>query len=552
MSDTALQSMQRMLSGREAFRVAYTINPATGVESLSRMWWCKYDQYQEAAKHLDLYTDAGNSAETEYVSTPFAGRADSFPGTWVHSGCSQSNEADKLIQSLTRVYSIATNAELFARPAIPTFDNNILNLFGHKESEGDTVALVIYALTKESRAFCMAIADADLVTGLASGFSYAGRRFDVDPETNTGRLTVAFEKVANNAFVVGSPDLTWYSHKTTKQEQKHQMWMLVNKADTLTGLYTPDAGYSVTSVSISPSEKGSLSIQRTQLLKAFGASGSPYEETQTKTLDPHGFRSGTMNITLVKNHHLSDTDTPYGTPATATGYTLVDVDKTEEGNGLWTKVYRYEKPEWTAWVNTTTASNITYSGLGTNSESFTRIWVGIKIADKDTAVSNCRTGTGTACAASSGFRIDSAHAQDNGDGSITVQQTQRKSPGNNTGGNRLDYDGAILKSRKEVVVRTSGGIDKREAAIQSAYGKLFVRSSDSEAANKTAAEAAWTWAIIEESPHGWALVAGGIFDDATGVEIGGSEGTVNYAGNGVWEATRICYEAMPLTAVPAP
>jgi len=432
MSTATLKDLNAVLNAREASRVSYTISPATGIETLARSFRVNHDRYQESAVHLKQYTDAKNCnpttpVETEYVTDPDVGRASSFTGKWVHSGCSQVQESDLLVQYLTRVYDITTNAELWAREALPTYDNEILNLFGLQEAEGDAVAFVIYALTKESRAFCMAISDSDLQSNLAgAGWTYANRRFEVDPETNSARFIVACRKVANNSFSVGSPDLEWYQYKTTKQERKHQLWILVDNDDALTGLYTGDSGYNVTDVTISEAEGGSLRIHRTQLLEAYGAVDDAYDEERTEVLNPHGIQSGTKYHVTVKNHHLKSLATAYGTiHSSHTGYTLVDTAEEEEGNGLYTKIYKYEKVSWQAWGHDSYAADETAYGNATSDrEQITKVWKGIQLSDLATAVSDCRTGTNVT--PESGHIVTEVRVTESQEGSFQISQTQVK------------------------------------------------------------------------------------------------------------------------------
>jgi len=550
MTEKELKDLKIILDPRKATRVSFTTSPAAYVEKITRAFWVNHDRYQESKAFLKSYTDASNCkttapVETEYIVKPGIGRASVFPGKWVHSECAWIQQSGNLLQTLTRVYDITKNQDLWDRPAIPTYDNEILNALGLSTTETDGVAFVISALTKESRAYCLdSITDQQLVdqlTGEESGYVYQGRRFEVNAADNTAVFTVAFTKASSNAFLVTAPDIFWYINKTTKQEQFHQLWSKVNKDDPLTDLYTPTAGYNVTGVSIAEGEAGTLRIHRTQLIEGIGAQDAEYENRSTQTVNPHSFVSGTMNVIAVQNHHLKSVNSAYGTlNAADAGYTLVDVDKVEEGNGLWTKIYSYEKPVWTAWDKDATATNIQYHNLGKNSESFTQIWTGIRIANKNTAVSNCRLGTGTGTAAQSGFRINDAYAQDNNNGSITVTQKQILNPsaGFDPGGSRLDYDGIILKHRNYVSARISGGVDAKKLIIRSGYGQLFeLADYDSE---QQAAEVAWDWAEGTLSPHGATLVP--VYDPSSGLLIGGKDGRVNYVGNGVWEAVRVCYE----------
>jgi len=554
MSVATLKDLNALLNARNAERVGYNIAPATGIETIMRGWWITHEQYQESATHLNSFTDASNCkpsapVETEYITNPSIGRAATFTGLYVHSGCTQSEEAKRLIQSLTRVYSITTNDELFARPAIPTFDNEILNLFGLKESESDTVAIVIYALTKESRAYCMdSISDADLATGLAgAGWTYAGRRFDVDPETNTGRFTMACRKVVNNAFDVNSPDLEWYANKTTKQEQKFRLWIRINNDDALTGLYTPDSGYNVTTVSISPAGEGMLSVQRTQLLEGYGAAegedpvvDNGYDTEREQRINPHSLVSGTKYTVVVKNHHLKEKSTAYGTlQASQTGYTLVDTNENEEGGGLWTKEYIYEKTAWTAWATDLVVTNTGYYNVGDDNEVRRRRWIGVQKADKDAAVTACIAGAPGTAIPDSGYEVADVYAQDNGNGSVTIIQTIEK-----TGGvhyifhDRYDQDGVYLVRRSMDVVRVSGGVEMMQLAAVSQYGKLYSGTAG------TADENAWTWAKTAGVPTGYTRTPlAEVFDPSTGTTITGATlGTVRYVGNDKWEAIRVVYE----------
>jgi len=550
-AENALNDLKIILDPRKAKRVSFTTSAAAYVEKITRAYWVNPDRYQESESFLKSYTDASNCdpinpVETEYIVTPIIGRAAVFQGKWVHSECAWLPELGKLLQTLTRVYDIASKQNLWDRPAIPTYDNEILNALGLSTTETDGVAFVISALTKESRAYCLdSITDqelADQLTGAGSGYIYQGRRFEVNAADNTAVFTVAFQKAASNAFVAASPDIFWYINKTTKQEQFHQLWSKVNNTDPLTDLYTPTAGYNVTNVSVAEGEAGTLRIHRTQLIEGIGAKDAEYENRSTQTVNPHSFVSGTMNVITVKNHHLKSVASAYGTlNAADTGYTLVDIDKVEEGgNGLWTKIWLYEKPVWTAWDNAATATNVSYHNLDKNSESFTRIWTGIQISDKDAAVTACRLGTGAGTAAQSGFRINDAYAQDNNNGSITVTQQQILNPssGFDPGGSRLDYDGIILKHRNYVSARISGGVDAKDLVIKSSYGQLFELADY--ASEQETAEEAWEWAEGTLSPHGATLVP--VYDPSSGLLIGGADGYVNYVGNGVWEAVRVCYE----------
>jgi len=551
MSTATTKDLKAILNPREAFRFGYSINPATGSESLSRGYWVNEDRYQESAKFLDKYTDASTTdndspVETEYITTPSVGRAATFLGKWVHSGCSQSEEANKLIQILTRVYDITTNALLFERQAIPTYDNNILNLFGLAESEGDAVAFVIYELTKESRAFCMAIADSDLITGLAgAGFTYAGRRFEVDPETNSARLTVACQKVAHNAFDYELADLEWYHYKTTKQEQKHQAWMLIDNDDPLTGLYTAGSGYNVTTVEISESEKGSLKVHRTQLLEGYGATDDEYAEAREEILNPFGEASGTKNHVTVLNHHLKSKTTAYGTiDSTRTGYTLVDTSESEEGNGLWTILYKYEKVTWLTWGHDSYAADETdYGNAESDRETITKQWKGIRLSDIDTAVSDCRTGTNAT--PESDHIITDVNVSETAQGSFQITQVQTKQINGEQNTRAELTQPHALKSGilAQVTIRYE---NFHEASLPAPSN--YVPGTDSGVISniKTGPDGQGLWSrIIVTETMTWAAWS----DAAADIIARGNEGTVSETINSSWIGIRKADQATAIAAL---
>jgi hypothetical protein len=130
---------------------------------------------------------------------------------------------------------------------------------------------------------------------------------------------------------------------------------------------------------------------------------------------------------------------------------------------------------------------------------------------------------------------------DHNDGAYTVVQSLAIGAPN-AYVNRKDRTDEYLIRREKVVIRISGGSESFEACIKSDYGKIY--DEDDYASEQATSDAAWEWAKEAKSPHEHELVASGVFDDGTGIDMGTVQGTVIYQGGGRWLAVRTCYEAL--------
>lgn len=357
------------------------------------------------------------------------------------------DRAVEIRQTLIRVESPGDTSDLAGLEPIITQENELLQLFGLPEAdsdsttgEEDTITYVFKNINPANRATMMAFTDANLESSLpGAAWRYVDRVFK-EEEDNTATFAVIFKKMTWAAFDETSPDLTWYTNKTTPHERIIEMWFKVNNDDALSNLYqvenpSGDIKYNAMRVDITERRDGAVNVRREYWREAKGASAGDIEEVDQELIEPFALVSGTMDRITVVNHNLLAKGDAFLTGANISGYTQTQPLREEfnKSTGLY-DVYRvYEKVTWTAWSTNPAASETEYFNIGTDSgatqgseqDGILKTWHGIQKADLSTAMGELRDGTGHV-GEESGYIITGTSVRDNKNGSLTFTQTQHK------------------------------------------------------------------------------------------------------------------------------
>jgi len=197
-----------------------------------------------------------------------------------------------------------------------------------------------------------------------------------------------------------------------------------------------EANFHVTGIQITDNQDGSLTFVQSQIKKVEEASGADADGNLggMKKKDPHGFQPGTFNTFASIYRNFSEAELTALTDTAPTGYVHISTDPDIQSSGLFTRVYRYEKIVWLAWGHDAYAHDFIrgYSNArgtgdeadGSKRDQFGKVWYGIRRADVDLAAQDCRKGTNTP--PETNYVIIGVNISDNHDGSVTVEQVQRR------------------------------------------------------------------------------------------------------------------------------
>jgi len=449
---------------KDAELVTCVSNPNTGLRQLTRRWTKHYDgEMQDALDGLDAYVSAGNAVASATVASPVAGDKDVYAGTWAldHNRLNGPDEQPGLYQVLNEIQVIDALALLSDAIAVAlaalaytlTQDHSIFDLFNFATGEGENIALTFRGLSPNDKTRCMeTVTDADLVTRLAAGWTYADRGWK-EEDNGTATFAVHFRKVTWNEILTTpetpssalvDPDFIWYENKDTVHEKIHKQWFNIVKpasGDPSTAwtkiylLLVAEAGYLIDSVRVTNIEHGRCNVEQVLGKKAVGSNGSELEADQVTVLRPHALQSGTLHRTRIINENLTgpgDGDI-YNTLASASGYQQVDKKEDLRSDGHWNVYYLWEKVVWRDWADTLTPDVVNYpNAFGADRVNEVREWHGVDVNDIAAAVFDFLNETNET-APGTGKVTTGLTFRDGADGSMVIVQEVTQQPGGAAG-----------------------------------------------------------------------------------------------------------------------
>ena len=247
-------------------------------------------------------------------------------------------------------------------------------------------------------------------------------------------------------------DTTAYDNAGTANERERitKTWLGVRKADIATAIaairtgdtgYTPESGYIITNAGVRDNQDGSITLVQVQKKQVNNKDAGTSAAAIIDAVNPHGWDGGTISAIHTHYEHF----TAAGLAAAISGEAaptiggvqsvLAQVHETIDGDGLYSRVYRYEVPSFTntsgstpnkGLANTRTLGwrNMADPG-GTPVEGLDVKLIdggdGIPIAGLAEILGN-QTPT-------SGYSIDALDISDNHNGSGNLRRTQTKQRG---------------------------------------------------------------------------------------------------------------------------
>lgn len=318
----------------------------------------------------------------------------------------------RIYRTMTEVAVITTAGTLSALTPYRVRDNEILEAFDFETGEDDTFVLRYTNLSTGSRAACIALTDAELVSIFAAldstvSWTYITRRF-IEQTDNTAHFEIMVKCVTWRSWNTNDVFAADYdSDKDAPQgnlDTRTRIWEKIRRADAATALAdivhsstavpTP-SGYEITTAKITDKHDGSIDV--TQILRKVLSNRAKEDGNvlEQKIASPFGWEPGTLDFlyTIYEGYILSDLPTSSNAP---TGYTFLD-KKNEPSGNWWRGVWRYGKVTWDAsWddahvtgrdgpINTTLAHQ---GGKGTGEQ---HTLPGVAQADVDGTISSAQT-----------------------------------------------------------------------------------------------------------------------------------------------------------------
>jgi hypothetical protein len=205
-------------------------------------------------------------------------------------------------------------------------------------------------------------------------------------------------------FTYTSPDLTWKDNEGTQHERLNKIWHGIKNTDTLTGLYTPAAGYNVMQVNLTENLDGSITVQRVEYKEASA------DADLNEALKAHGLYPGVMTrvINLKEAYKTEPALVPIAGAVTEWRTDL-------RPDGLWNS---RQVNETVSWPNTTPTYTIErFDGNGGWEESSGYIATGVPIAGAAAFVTALKANT----------TIKAAAWRDAGQGEAVIEYVQKGS-----------------------------------------------------------------------------------------------------------------------------
>ena len=387
-------------------------NSALGTKDIVRYWDKVLDKLMvQVLTLMDTFSSVDNESAQKYVTDPKAGN-EQFYGKWrvVELRTSKRYEPEGLVQVLRKVEVIDAVADLAGMSPLIKQGNEILDLFGLEQGEGDFLAFTFPHLDPESRGVCMNIPDADLVSSLANSdqsswatgaaytigsvriedsttyvcveahtggtfaddlaagkwvafgtWNYAKRVFNVEAD-NTASFYVLFRKVAWNAWAdnAGSPDLKNYDNAGTDNERERltKIWQNIQQADLATardacragsGDVAAESGYVITNVYIADNHNGSITVQQVQKKQVNNKDVGTSDIPGERAINPLGWDGGKHEFIDTHYEHFTAAGlaSALASESAPSGYTRLMKSFSLDGDGLYSGVYRYLKATFT-------------------------------------------------------------------------------------------------------------------------------------------------------------------------------------------------------------
>jgi len=229
-------------------------------------------------------------------------------------------------------------------------------------------------------------------------------------------------------------DITQYGNAGDDNEREviRKTWVAIQNDDMDTAVLecrtgvgaTAESGYVITGVNVDNGGNGSFSITQTQKKQV-----NAVDVVGTKLINPHALQEGVLAQTVTKYEGFTEANLP--DPANKVPGTDADVISNEvqgpHGDGLFSRVIVEETVTWVDWSTNPEADETDYDNAGTDNERevIRKTWHGIQKGDLSTAIAAARTGAVPATV-EAGYRIISAGVKDNGNGSVTITQAQKR------------------------------------------------------------------------------------------------------------------------------
>jgi len=370
-------------------------SPATGTRSFTQFW-----QNIDITVTESL---ANTLNDTAIVTDPVVETATvtgTFAASQVTGVVMPEDGAGRISRVLSEVAAIEAAADLSSLDPILQQGNTILNLFGLQQGEADYFTFTFTNINPASRLQCMGISDADLVSTLADkdevawvtgteylvgaivtesgttytclvahtagtfatdlsagkwselgAWNYADRRFK-EQSDGTAHFIVLFKKVAWNlwghdAYAADITDYPRSAGTTNEKEVIRKVWQYIRNADLATAVsdartgtnVAAEAGYIITSVTVSENGNGSFSISQLQKKQVDGDA-----EDGSEVANPHSLNPGTLTYVVTLYENYTNATLPAGS---AIGGNIIYNREFLQGDGLWGRKVISKTPAWT-------------------------------------------------------------------------------------------------------------------------------------------------------------------------------------------------------------
>jgi len=407
----------------------------TGERTLLHGWQVKDAHVDEATAYLKDHASTKNVGNSRYVTKPQgADGTQEFSGTYILGRVYFDAQSGFVVRSLHSVATISSVATLAAASYVETRDNEILSLFDFQTGEGDAYAIVWRGLHPTSETYLTTtLADASIVSEFASTYTYAGRHWEINPDSGAGVFSVLLRYVTWRSWSTNlEPDIVEYSSADSDRESISRTWVGLSNTNEQTvasdlrsgnGNAAPPSGYYVSAVGVSRRDNGAMDASqsvRKQLSNSV--------VTADQLLDPDSLCSGLRTettITYSGYKSTNDVPNPAAYAVSLTNSVIRNALTGPDGDGRYGREIVLRSSTWGAWSNETANSYdfIGYSNKDDASEERRKVWCAIQNTDMAEAIAALWGESFT----DDGFAvIDVPPARDNGDGSITLSQVQVK------------------------------------------------------------------------------------------------------------------------------
>ena len=265
---------------------------------------------------------------------------------------------------------------------------------------------------------------------------------DSNPEGNGFYTRIyIYEKASWNAWLVDSvprsPTITQDTNEGRNGAERRKEWHGIKKSDLATamtaikndsGTVGNDTGYHVVEALANDNRDGSITLIQTQVALVSEVASSSGKLTGERAVDAHGLVPGKINTKRSVYRNFDSTELAAisdGVPSDS--YVLVDASPQIQSNGLWTKVFEYELPEWDAWALDETGKlpapdKSTSIYPDREGEGYIREWYGIKLSSLSSAMAGLQDETKLEVDYAENWHIQRVEAVDRKDGSIALSQ----------------------------------------------------------------------------------------------------------------------------------